>query len=74
MAIKRPSDNPTISDTIILDITTEDDNNCLVYPYKIISVTIYFVERDFYNDTVTQYTKTIYNQSQLAAYYTAQTV
>ena len=74
MAIKRPSDNPTISDTIILDITTEDDNNCLVYPYKIISVTIYFVERDFYNDTVTQYTKTIYNQSQLAAYYTAQNV
>lgn len=47
MALKNFTDNPRTTDTILLKIETTDTSGCLETPYKIDSVTVYYVERNF---------------------------
>lgn len=44
------------TDLIRFEISTEDSNQCLVNPYKIDTVKIYYVERDFNDTTLNEYT------------------
>lgn len=48
-------ENPKVSDTIIFDIYTPDANCCFnADPFEIVSLKIYFVERNFSTDFYTQ--------------------
>lgn len=63
MALKNFTDNPRITDTILLNITTTDSSGCLETPYKIDSVTVYYVERNFLGTNYGEYDYQIQNQS-----------
>ena len=39
--------NPSVADNVLFNLKTTDENNNLINPYKVESVKIYFVERDF---------------------------
>jgi intein/homing endonuclease len=39
--------NPSVADNVLFNLKTTDENNNLIDPYKVESVKIYFVERDF---------------------------
>ena len=39
--------NPSVADNVLFVLKTTDENNYLIDPYKVESVKIYFVERDF---------------------------
>ena len=47
MEQKRITENPTIADQVLLTFTTPDSNGCLQNPYKLETVNIYFIERNF---------------------------
>ena len=47
MALKLFTDQPRITDTILLKIQTTDSDGCPMTPYKIDSVTIFYAERNF---------------------------
>lgn len=57
MAIKRLSENPTITDTILFDILTPDSDGCFVSgcPYKVIQAKIYFLERSLVQQNFGEY-------------------
>lgn len=60
MALVPFDQEPQITDTILLTITTPDTNGCLTAdPYKVDSVTVYYVERDFLGQNYGEYTKTV---------------
>lgn len=57
MALLRPDQNPTISDTILFDILTPDSGGCFsADPYVVNNVTIYYVYRDTANGSNHDYT------------------
>jgi P2-related tail formation protein len=39
--------NPSVADNVLFTLKTTDENNYLIDPYKVESLKIYFVERDF---------------------------
>ena len=55
MALKNFTDEPRITDTILLKIETTDTSGCLIDPYKIDSVTVYYVERNFLGQNFGEY-------------------
>ncbi|RTK95771.1 MAG: hypothetical protein EKK64_05810 [Neisseriaceae bacterium] len=68
MAILKINENPTISDTIVFEITTKDIKNCNLFtPYKINSFVIYYVERNFSGGNTKQYNQSIYDETKLKA-------
>lgn len=59
MALKRINESPKITDTLLLEIETPDGNGCFESnPYKVDSVIVYYVERDFLGSNFGEYTKT----------------
>ena len=55
MSEKYYYDNPKVSDTIIFDIYTPDANCCFnADPFEIVSLKVYFVERNFSTDFYTK--------------------
>lgn len=63
MALKNFTDNPRITDTILLKITTTNTDGCLQTPYKIDSATIYYVERNFLGVNYGEYNLKTENKS-----------
>lgn len=62
MDAKRLADSPTIADTIVFDILTPDADGCFTGdPYKVDSVTIYYVRRTYSGDNFSQYDKKTYD-------------
>ena len=58
MALKKITENPKITDTILIEITTPDTYGCLSSnPYKVDNLIIYYVERDFLGKNYGSYTK-----------------
>lgn len=58
MALKSINEHPKITDTILLEILTPDALGCFDdNPYRVDSVTIYHVERDFLGQNYGEYTK-----------------
>ena len=48
MELKKITENPKITDTILFELETPDGEDCFVSdPYKVDTVIIYHVERDF---------------------------
>lgn len=68
MAILTPSDNPTISDTVVFTLQTPDASGCFnSNPYKVNKVVIYYVERDFVSGNTSQYNNKVYNVDKIKA-------
>lgn len=68
MALKTIDQNPTITDTILFEITTPDANGCfLSNPYKVDSVIIFYVERDFLGTNFGSYDTVTTNPTLLVA-------
>jgi hypothetical protein len=67
MALKLFTDNPRITDTILLKIQTTDASGCLENPYKIDSVTVYYAERNFLGVNYGEYDYKIQDQTLVAA-------
>ena len=66
MAQKKISENPKITDEIIFELETPDDDGCLLSdPYKVDKIIIYFIERSFIDPTVNEYTQDIYEKEKL---------
>lgn len=59
MALKNFTDSPRTTDTILLTIETTDADGCLETPYKVDSVTVYYVERDFLGTNWGEYAQRI---------------
>lgn len=58
MALKTINESPKITDTILLEINTPHADGCFSSdPYKVDSVTIYYVERNFLGTNYGEYTK-----------------
>lgn len=58
MALKKITENPKVTDTILLEIETPDSYGCLTSnPYRVDSVIIYYVERDFLGNNFGEYVK-----------------
>lgn len=55
MTLKNFTDEPRITDTILLKIQTTDTSGCMIDPYKIDSVTVYYVERNFLGSNFGEY-------------------
>jgi hypothetical protein len=47
MAVKKITEDPKITDTIEIDFETTDETGVLINPYRVDTVVIYFIERDF---------------------------
>ncbi len=73
MAQKKISENPKITDDVIFEFTTPDDDNCLIGdPYKVDKIIIYFIERSFIDPTLNEYTQDIYDRAKLEQTLTAE--
>jgi hypothetical protein len=59
MAVKTIFDNPTITDTIQIDIETKDVDDNLINPYRVDQVVIYFIERNFNSGSYQTYTDSV---------------
>lgn len=57
MALKRIAENPIITDTILFDILTPDEDGCFVSdcPYKVTKVQVYFLEKSFVENNYGKY-------------------
>lgn len=51
MAIKKITEDPKITDTIEIDFVTTNEAGDAINPYRVDSVIVYFIERDFTSDT-----------------------
>lgn len=61
MALKKITENPKITDTILLEITTPDVDGCFTTnPYKVDNVTVYYVERDVLGTNYGEYENTTF--------------
>ena len=67
LAVLTINDNPSISNTIVFDLNTTLSSGCLSDPYKVNSVVIYFVSRDFASGNTQSYEKEIYDTNKLRA-------
>jgi hypothetical protein len=54
--MKTIDQNPTVADKILFNFKTTDENNYLIDPYKVESIKIYFVERDYSSTEQKEYT------------------
>ena len=67
MALKKITENPKITDTILFELETPDGDDCFVNdPYKIDTVVIYHVERDFLGTNFGDYEMVTQDQDLLA--------
>jgi len=58
MALKTVNQNPKTTDTILLQIETPDSLGCFISnPYRVDSVVVYYVERDFLGTNYGEYNK-----------------
>lgn len=55
--------NPSVADNVLFNLKTTDENNNLINPYKVESVKIYFVERDFGDTEQKEYNFEIKNNN-----------
>lgn len=69
MAIKTIYEDPSISDTIQIDIQTTDSDGNAINPYRVDQVTIYFIARDFTSGTYKTYIEEV-GDTQNIIYYT----
>lgn len=69
MAVKTIDENPTIIDTIQIDIQTTDASGNPISPYRVDQVVIYFVQRSFTSGDYKTYKENI-NGKELTVYYT----
>lgn len=60
--------NISISDQLRFVLDTRDGDDCLITPYKINSVVVYFVTREFTDSTATQYDKQMDREDLVAEY------
>lgn len=60
--------NISIADDIDIILETKDENDCLSTPYKIDKVTIYFVEREFFDQTFSEYDQNFFDENVLKEY------
>lgn len=68
MATVTIEDNPKETDTVVFDLPTPDADGCfLTDPYRVDSVIIYYVERNFSNPNSKQYDVVNYQTTKLAA-------
>lgn len=68
MAVVTPENNPVVSDTVQFSLPTPNSSGCFTAdPYKVDSVVIYYVERDFANPNGSQYQSVVYQDTKLAA-------
>lgn len=68
MATVTITENPVETDTIVFDLLTPDASGCFTAnPYKVDSVVIYYVERDFASPNSNQYNSITYQSEKLAA-------
>lgn len=73
MAIKKITENPKITDIISFDILTPGADNCFsANPYKVVNVTIYYLERDFISSNLGAFDHKVYDSSTLKEYTSAQ--
>lgn len=65
--MKTIDQNPTVADKILFSFKITDENNYLIDPYKVESIKIYFVERDFSSSEQKEYSyeinQNVYNVS-----------
>jgi|694.fasta_scaffold37610_3 hypothetical protein len=65
--MKTIDQNPTVADQILFSFKITDENNYLIDPYKVESIKIYFVERDFSSSEQKEYSydinQNVYNVS-----------
>jgi len=60
MALKKINENPKITDVILIEIETPGVDGCFANnPYKVDSLTIYYVERDFMGDNFGEYSSEV---------------
>jgi intein/homing endonuclease len=55
--------NPSVADNVLFSLKTTDENSNLINPYKVQSVEIYFVERDFGDTEQKEYNFEIKNNN-----------
>lgn len=68
MALKKITENPKITDTILFELETPDGDDCFVSdPYKVDNVIIYFVERDFLGTNFGEYDRVFQDEDLLKA-------
>jgi len=67
MAVLNATENPSATDDIIFDLTTLDANGCLVDPYKVDRLVIYYVERDFSSNNLSEYREDFYITEKMKA-------
>lgn len=66
MSLKKITEDPKITDTIIFELETVDSDDCAFTPYKIDTITIYYVERDFLSSNFGEYESVKFDPSILA--------
>lgn len=74
MALKRIADNPSITDTILLEVVTAPTGGCPSDPYKIDTVTVYMIQKDFAQGSYRVYQRTDYQRDAEEAAARAQVV
>jgi hypothetical protein len=75
VAILTIDQNPSISDTIVFTLLTPDANGCfLTNPYKLNSIVIYYVQRDYTSGNTSNYLNKIYVTDQIKAAEVAEAV
>lgn len=58
----------TVADDLRFILETKDGNDCTIVPYKINSVVIYFVSREFTDSTASEYQKNTYQPDLISEY------
>ena len=74
MAVLKVTENPSIIDDIIFELNTLDANGCLVDPYKVDRLVIYYVERDFSSNNFNEYKEEFYVNEKIKAAIEAETL
>ena len=68
MAVLTIDQNPSISDTIVFTLLTPDANGCfLTNPYKLNSIVVYYVKRDYTSGNTSNYLNKTYVTDQIKA-------
>ena len=73
MDIKKITENPKITDIVLIELPTPDSDGCYVAdPYKVDSVKIFYVERNFALPNLNKYQEKHYNEEKLLKTITAE--
>jgi hypothetical protein len=57
MSIIRYDNDPLISDTVLIEIDTTDADGTAFNPYRVDTVTIYFLERNYADGSIREFTE-----------------